>query len=642
MMFKNTTKIKQSNISALMLTLCISFSLIYCTYSKVSLDYENFKNKFNKSAGLYKLENYLRKIKMKNFGIFTDKNKDNFIFLDNLNFIHNSSDLNLDKIKESSSPSPSTSDKTLLLDEFKARIFSYVYKNFKNGKLLSLQEGTYKPVGVNFDEEKEQGWRIYLVLMNSTKENKHKLLKVCFRENAIDDNFAIVQSFDQSCKDIIKLINTKGILKKDNSETARKLHYMQDKLLNEKLRKKIEKSGKGLIKLPVSVVNKNKNNSFLETASLSYSKYGTANTNNMNTAATTSSKTFSMDQLAQKFSVEELAKIKSLIKFAKKNKILDEIFNHKGEMSLEDFIKERGIPLVNPNNSNSKEVFPIQQIQPNMTNLNLTDISTIKSQIQQLKSNLDHQETKIDTNFKILNQNMTSMKDTISFVNNLASEFQKSLLDIGTTLSIFKTQLNQIQTTVNNIQNSTKINSMDRNNFNIYDHSHIASSRNPSYKALKRGKYLANKNSKNNYKFKQVKEILSDDDIDAFITTSKAPVSNIGSAGTTNSKEIKELIKKNNFNSENNAKSDLNNPIKNSANISNSPFLATNEFDFGEDDVLETAKEKNLRSKATIANDNINSANKKLTQDSGNKKSAIKITNASSNNNSEDDDFINP
>lgn len=573
--YKNTTKIKQSNFSAIMLTLCILFSVFNSIYSKVSLDFENFKIKFNKSVGLYKLENYLRQIKMKNFGVITEKNKQNFIFLDNLNFIQNLSDLNLDKTKDSSS----SNNPSLLLDEFKARVFSYNFKNFKQGKILSLHEGIYKPVGVNFDEEKVLGWRIYLVLMNSTKNNIHKLLKVCFRENAMDDNFAIVQSFDQSCSDIIKLINEKGILKRDNSEMAKKLHYMQDKLLSQKLRKKIEKSGKGLIKLPTLVENTKKNNSFLETESLSYSKYGSANMNNMKSSATTS---FSMGQLAQKFSVQELAKIKSLIKFAKKNKILDEIFNHKGEMTLEDFIRDRGISnssilsssLTNSNYKLSPRYF---EIQANITNSNSNEISVIKNQIKELKSNLGNQESKskeisiikngikelnssldkheskISSNLKFLNQNITSIKDMINFTNSLASEFKKSLLEISATLSIFKTQLNQVHNSVERIQNSIN---------------------------FKKSNYIQNK-----------------------ALNTRSPKSNSESYSN-----FKNPTQKN---------------TKNPAKIPNSPFLVSNEFDFGEDDVLENAKEKNLRTNEST---------------SKNKPNQTQITT----NNSEEDDFINP
>jgi hypothetical protein len=207
-------------------------------------------------------------------------------------------------------------------DEFKARIFTYFYKN----KQQNLSE--YKPLGVNIDEETIKGWKVYLILMSSTKMNEnHKLLKVCFPENDSKINFSFVISFDNSCQDLVKNINDNKILEGENdSSTTAELHSMQNRFVENTINKKIENSA--LFKI------KNQQNSFIE-------KSSEINSNQQ--------KSFSIDNLAKKFSIEELTKIKALIKFAKQNKILDKIYSKNGEVKIEELV---GMPINNLSNIN--------------------------------------------------------------------------------------------------------------------------------------------------------------------------------------------------------------------------------------------------------------------------------------------------
>ena len=226
-------KLELKNIRYSLIIFLFTLIAVLTFTNSSSLSKFNFnllKNKFIKETSIFKLQNYLKKLKLKKLGIIDETKGQQFLFIgsgDKESLIYNNikeQDINFDKMADQND-----------LDEFKARVFSYIFKNQNGGEL-------YLPVGVNFDDEKIPGWKIYLVLMNSMKGQKHKLLKVCMRENSPHDNFALIVNFDSSSKEIINFLKEKGTLSDNNPEYTKKIKLLQSKLINSQLKKKFEKS----------------------------------------------------------------------------------------------------------------------------------------------------------------------------------------------------------------------------------------------------------------------------------------------------------------------------------------------------------------------------------------------------------------
>jgi hypothetical protein len=358
----------------------------------------NHKQKLIKETAGSKLENYLQKIKMKNNDILNTNTKDSFIFIDTDadNMIIKQlteDDLTFGKMQNENN-----------FDEFKARVFAYLYKN-KTSKTAK-----YVPIGVNKDEEKVKGWRVYLTLMNSLAGDKHKLIKVCFPEDDPKGNFALVlNKFDESCQGIVQKIEEKKVLALINtsntdinsnfnsngnlSETTEKLRKMQSQILDSTIRNRLKNT---LTPTPAA-------NSFLEKSS-----------------TTSTKKSFSMEALAEKFSLEELSKIKALIKFGKDNKIIDEIYKNKGNLKLNE--------LVNIINNNNDTLIDSSDSSNNDNN------TTLQSEVRQLKQIIRTQNDKIDSYYKEMNQTISGMNDMLFFVKELSGEFQKTMLAFGDSL----------------------------------------------------------------------------------------------------------------------------------------------------------------------------------------------------------------
>ena len=66
-------------------------------------------------------------------------------------------------------------------------------------------------------------------------------------------------------------------------------------------------------------------------------------------------KFFSLDSLSQKFSIDELNKIKSLIKFAKTNQILEKIYEKNGDITLNDLLDKENM-LFNSDKDNNYNI----------------------------------------------------------------------------------------------------------------------------------------------------------------------------------------------------------------------------------------------------------------------------------------------
>lgn len=116
------------------------------------------------------------------------------------------------------------------------------------------------------------------------------------------------------------------------------LHKIQSNVERNKLKKLFKKSKK-------EDEQSNLNGSFLE---IEKTQEDEVKPNNLNLKPDqTSNKeggvkknkiSFSIESLADSFSVGELRKIKSLIQFAKNNKILDKIYEHSGKVKMESML----------------------------------------------------------------------------------------------------------------------------------------------------------------------------------------------------------------------------------------------------------------------------------------------------------------
>ncbi len=269
-----------------------------------------------------------------------------------LNFSSNESENSFNYVSDQDNNTTKINHK----DEFKARIFAFIFKNVKS---KSLQ---YKPIGVNIDEEKIPNWKTFLVLMdyikdsinhsNLTSEKKidtknfsdHKLLKVCFPENDKKNFFAIIINFDKSCLDFINFAESVNLLSDEETTQMDRIRKYQNFLLDSNLRKSLYDENKIYDK-----DNDNKHSNYA--GSFIEKSQDIVNNNNVNdniqviedneksvNDGKKEGKAIGFETLVPKFSVEELNKIKSLIKFAKKNKIMDHIYEKKGDLSLNDLL----------------------------------------------------------------------------------------------------------------------------------------------------------------------------------------------------------------------------------------------------------------------------------------------------------------
>lgn len=229
-------------------------------------------------------------------------------------------------------------------DEFKARFFSFAFKNINANKMI------FKPIGVSLDEEKIDDWRVFIVLMdyvnnlmntsiddinNNGVNSQHKLLKVCFPERDLDFVFAIVINFVQSCQDYISYLNSIQLLSENLSRESDNVTKSQQGMINASLLQNIKDTKKTF-----SFLEKSQN--VYEKISNPDKKYSIIHENFIKDK----NKEISIDVLAAKFSLDELNKIKSLIKFAKKNKIMDDINKNKGEMSLIELTNSKNIGMI--------------------------------------------------------------------------------------------------------------------------------------------------------------------------------------------------------------------------------------------------------------------------------------------------------
>ena len=190
--------------------------------------------------------------------------------------------------------------------------------------------------------------------------SSHKILKVCY---PVLDNFAIVlQNFETKCEGYVK---------------------------------RISKVRQGMVQTK----------SFLEKSSTMVdSKY-------------------SIESLAEKFSVDELVKIKSLIKFAKRNKVIDKIYEKGGDVDIAEIFEKPQPP-------------PVQ----------VDD----RKEIDELKQFIKLQNEKINKLIDMVNNNTIALNNHTSYETYKFKQIEssKSIVDV-------KQNSTQLNTTQNITQPST-------------------------------------------------------------------------------------------------------------------------------------------------------------------------------------------
>jgi len=97
----------------------------------------------------------------------------------------------------------------------------------------------------------------------------------------------------------------------------------------------------------------------------------------------TEAKFYSLNSIADRFSVEELDKIKSIIKFAKKNKIIDKIYSSKGDVLIDNLIKTSSIG--SNSNSNLKTNEMLTQVL-SLLNSQATKLQSLESEIKTMQN----------------------------------------------------------------------------------------------------------------------------------------------------------------------------------------------------------------------------------------------------------------
>jgi len=168
--------------------------------------FEGEKTKVERKMNSMRLGNYLRKLMLKNNNLIDNK----IIFLETNDFGVNNDDINY-------------ADMNLEGDndnDFKARLYALKWAKLNFPKL------NYKPLSVNGDtNEKIKDWNILLVLLLGDNNN-NKVIKVCFPSN-LEENFAIITSFNKVCKNKIKKINEYNLF--DNYKAKKEENEKEDK-----------------------------------------------------------------------------------------------------------------------------------------------------------------------------------------------------------------------------------------------------------------------------------------------------------------------------------------------------------------------------------------------------------------------------
>ena len=339
---------------------------------KNTIEFQYFIKRLFKEASDLKLENYMKKVELKKLKLL-DKS---IVFLDS--YINEISKLQAKDLSYSISQKNDES-------ELKARIFAFIYI-----KLSNLTN--FKPFSVNKDLEEEKGWNIYVVLLHNIDTNNdsnNQLIKICLPEEK-GSSYGLIVKFDNTCKEKIDLLNKNHFFEKH--EFAKQIRVMEDKITNSNIKNKFKQTDK----LATTNNNINTQDNINSTKNQQLPTKATVHKSSsfIENSANEKLQTFSMESLANKFTMDELYKIKSLIKFGKVNKLIDRIYKTNGNVKLEDLIL------------NSEQTAKAKNINDNLNNRNYElqligfqhSLDLINSKVNKIESVIDKLDKKLNEN----------------------------------------------------------------------------------------------------------------------------------------------------------------------------------------------------------------------------------------------------
>lgn len=271
----------------------IYYMILFLFYQTLQFKYSKFHDiKFEiiKFAQKNRLANYLRERLILEHNL----DKKGVIYLDTVENIRKLSKLNEYTILDSNKNTHQIDINNII-----ARIYTKIFFDKKNvpfSKLVVRSDHT----------EVFKNWKFYLVLVNDKVINK--LVKVCFLSGRVNIGI-VLENFNEKCNDVILEIQKYNILRdQDNESKLQVVKNLRNSILSRKLKYNLSKS-------------------FLE-----ISKNETIDLNDKNS--------FSVEDLAQKFSFDDLIHLKSLIYFAKINKIDSKIYEKRGNITIKELINQ--------------------------------------------------------------------------------------------------------------------------------------------------------------------------------------------------------------------------------------------------------------------------------------------------------------
>lgn len=344
---------------------------LYAAYLKKS-NMSDYLDELIKSANSLKMSNYICKSKVK---MLKNKELEEKVFYlnDYLKQLKTLDNSKLDfKILLNSSENDCSKEEALLIGTLSK---------------ISFDNQAFIPIGVSNDVENisDKDWKAYIVLM-ALSGFENRLSKVCFSNK--NRGVFIKVKFDEECSKYIAILYNNNIFPKTsiNKEINNKIKEIEKKVFENQINNNSSKESVVDNNDKINVPKKNENESVFKNKQVIH------NSSFLETSVTSksTSKLYSVTQLADKFSVDELSKIKSIIKFAKKNKITDKIYNNKGDITLEELLKEQGKALNSTETGSvvdliKKESSKIDSLESTLK-LVLNEITDIKGKIANITS----------------------------------------------------------------------------------------------------------------------------------------------------------------------------------------------------------------------------------------------------------------
>ena len=466
------------------------FSSLFSAYlTSTGNSVNDYIDKVIKVANSIKLSNFLIKSKIKKE---LQTNKELNIYKSNIHFVDDyikemkvisASDFNLKKLYVEDAPQKPSKEESSFISllskiVFEVKSFSpinidYDYENEELKRLDSKYEGK--------KTEKESKcinnhWKAYLVLMGMEGVD-NRIIKICYSSLPSNKGMFIRVPYEETCTNVINILYKSKILS---------LNYENNKNCEIKsINKQLEKIDLGDVKKD-NKDNKNSNLNLNKNKSISFIEKSVSTEEKI----TETKKAFSASQLADKFSVNELNKIKSIIKFAKKNKISDKIYEKKGDVSLEELLpnmkKDDEQAEKNQKRFDGIENL-LKSIQNELKELK-TQINVKNNSINSASSNegneIENQISKFEDKKRNKNNNrLSSSSNDIErlFSNNKSVEDDDSFLDSNSNYSSRYNKSNSISSFDDDLEDEPKDkkreDNYNRSNINKVDNNRFSASK---------------------------------------------------------------------------------------------------------------------------------------------------------------------